>query len=292
LSYGNYKIQIKAFNHDKIACVKPIVLNFKISTPWYLHWLTILFAISTVLFLIYKYYSNRIANIKKNNKLQEEKLQLEKEVQNSKLASIKSQMNPHFLYNALNTIQSYIYSSDKENASIYLGKFSDLTRSILDMSNKETVTLNEEIKALELYLDLEKLRFEDTLNYTIAIEDNVDTEWIHIPSMLIQPYVENAIKHGLLHKSKNRILSLSFKIEDNALHVTIDDNGIGREKSMELNKQKNKQHTSFALDANKKRLEILNHGISSNIVLKITDKINENNFSLGTKVELFIPIKN
>jgi ligand-binding sensor domain-containing protein len=291
LSSGNYKVKIQAFNEDGIAENRPLEFNFTIATPWYKQWFVIVITIIALMALIYFYFSRRIKMINKNNALVEEKLRLEQEVQKSMLASIKSQMNPHFLFNALNTIQSYIYTNDKENASIYLGKFSDLTRSILEMSNKETVSLSEEIKALQLYLDLEKLRFEDTLFYTMHIDENVDTDWVHIPSMLIQPYVENAIKHGLLHKKDNRNLAINFKIDNHSLHVSVEDNGIGRKRSAELNELKTKQHKSFAVTANQKRLDILNYGSKNNIVMRITDKQNDAGQATGTRVDLFIPIK-
>lgn len=289
LSSGKYSINIIAFNEDGISS-KPISYNFSIATPWYKQWFFIVGIIILALYVMYDYFKRRIKLIEKNNALVAEKLLLEQEVQKNILASVKSQMNPHFIFNALNTIQSYIYTNDKENASIYLGKFSDLTRSILDMSNKETITLQEEIKALKLYLDLEKIRFDDTLIYEIKIDEAIDESWVRIPSMLIQPYVENAIKHGLLHKKTDRRLAIQFSQTEDYLHVIIDDNGVGRNKAIELSLIKNKNHESFAIDANRKRLDILNHGRANQIVMKITDKIDNQRNVLGTSVELFIPL--
>ena len=291
LASGFYNIQIQAENEDGVLS-NPIDFNFTIATPWYKQWYVLLSAVLLLIFLIRRYFLRRIDLIEKNNALVAEKLLLEQEVQKSMLASIKSQMNPHFLFNALNTIQAYIYTNDKENASIYLGKFSDLTRSILDMSNKETISLNEEIRTLKLYLDLEKLRFEDTLDYAILIDAELDKDWIHIPSMLVQPYVENALKHGLLHKKNDRKLNIEFKKIENSLHILIDDNGVGRKRAGELNSLKNKKHDSFASEANQKRLNILNSANKSQIVMKITDKFNAFEQAIGTQVELFIPIKN
>ena len=227
--------------------------------------------------------------MQQKNELLSQKMKLEQELQQSMLASIKSQMNPHFLFNALNTIQSYIYTNDKENASQYLGKFSTLTRMILDMSNKDIVTIAEEIKALQLYLELEQLRFEDKLKYTFNVDNNISTETTFIPSMLIQPYVENAIKHGLLHKKNDWFLSLHFTKANEGITIIIDDNGIGRKRSEELNKHKAKHHQSFATNANRKRLEILNRGLMQHIALEVIDKKDSYGNSLGTSVKLFIP---
>ena len=257
---------------------------------WYKTWYFIGAVILFSFVILYSYYRWRIYLLKKNNTLAAEKLMLEKEVQKSKLTSIKSQMNPHFLFNALNTIQSYIYTNDKENASIYLGKFSDLTRSILEMSNNETIALSEEIRTLHLYLELEQLRFEDTLDYTIEYDDALNIELIQIPSMLIQPYVENALKHGLLHKKNKRVVTVTFTKNEEVLQVCIDDNGIGRARSKQLNELKTKQHKSFAITANQKRLEILNANTSHNIVMKITDKYNDAGEGAGTTVEISIPM--
>lgn len=290
LASGMYHIDIQAFNEDGFYGKENIALVFMIATPWYKQWFTVVAAILTMIALFYFYFKRRIYLINKNNALVEDKLRLEQEVQKSMLASIKSQMNPHFLFNALNTIQSYIYTNDKENASIYLGKFSDLTRSILDMSNKETIPLSEEIKALRLYLDLEKLRFEDTLNYSITIDKQLDDEWVHIPSMLIQPYVENAIKHGLLHKKNDRKVDIRFEKEGKTLHISVEDNGIGRKRAAELKVLKNKQHESFALNANQKRLDILNYNNKNTIVMKITDKHDAAGIPTGTLIDIFIPI--
>ncbi|MFY7965276.1 MAG: sensor histidine kinase [Chitinophagaceae bacterium] len=286
---GNYRLQLKAINQNNIES-NLVEWQFKITQPFYKTiWFSILIA-SLIIIAIVLYYKKAIAQQKENNKLFSEKLNLEKELQTSLMASIKSQMNPHFLFNALNTIQSYIYTNDKENASQYLSKFSQLTRKILQQSNNDYITLEEEINSLKLYLDLETMRFEDKLHTEFIIDKNINTEAILVPSMLIQPYIENAIKHGLLHKKNNRVLNVSFSKNINELIVTIDDNGIGRKRSAILNNQKQKQHESFAVNANKKRLEILQKNSTVNIAFNIIDKENENRESLGTTVILVLPI--
>ena len=202
-------------------------------------------------------------------------------------------MNPHFFYNALNTIQAYIFTNEKQKANAYLAKFSKLTRNVLEMSEKETISLNEEIEALKLYLELEKMRFSDQFNFDIVLENSLDKENIEFPPMLIQPYVENAIKHGLLHKKGEKELMITFRKEQNLLIVLIDDNGIGRKRSKELNRIKSEKHQSFSSDANEKRLEILNKNAKSKaeIVLKFIDKQDINGVAIGTTVILSIPLE-
>lgn len=288
LSSGKYIITIRAFNEDNVASEKDIHISFSITAPFFKQWWfigCILLAIASFLWAFFLY---RIKNIQQRNKLVEQKMKIEHELNQSMLSAIKSQMNPHFLFNALNTIQSYIYTNDKENASEYLSKFSQLTRLILDMSNKDFVSMADEIKALKLYLELEQQRFEDKLQYIFHIDDNINTETLYIPTMLIQPYVENAIKHGLLHKKNDRKLNISFQKQEGGILVNIEDNGIGRKRSEQLNKHKQK-HQSFALKANEKRLEILNRGLKQSIALQIIDKEDKHGNALGTLVKLFIP---
>lgn len=291
LASGNYTIQIRGFNEDGVVSKNIITVGFSIAAPYYKQWwfiVSVALAVLAVLLLIFK---SRIKNIKQRNELLAQKLLIEHELNKSTLTSIKSQMNPHFLFNALNTIQSYIYTNDKENASEYLVKFSQLTRLILDMSNKDYVSIADEIKALKLYIELEQQRFEDKLQSNFIIDENISTETQYIPSMLIQPYIENAIKHGLLHKKGTWILKINIDKKPAGIQVTIDDNGIGRKRSEQLNKHKMK-HQSFATKANEKRLEILNRGLHQNIGINITDKEDAHGNALGTTVVLFIPTQN
>ncbi len=289
LQSGSYIIEIGAQNEDGVENTKNLIIKFTIKAPFYKTiWFWLLIA-SVLITGVYAYFALKLKSEQKSKALVQQKMELERELHQSMLSSIKSQMNPHFLFNALNTIQSYIYTNEKENASLYLGKFSELTRMILDMSNKESVPLADEIKALELYLELEQLRFENKLIYTFSIDTNLSTETIFIPTMLIQPYVENAIKHGLMHIKKQWNLQIGFKLNKVGLMVTIDDNGIGREASAVLNVNKNKQHKSFATNANEKRLAILNKNFATNINVQFIDKKDNEGNAIGTTVILNIP---
>lgn len=285
---GNYTLTLAPYVHGELFLNKKKTIMFTIKPPFYRTWGFITFFALLLVFITWRIMNSIINNQKREFALKKSKLQLENELDKSILSSIKSQMNPHFLFNALNTIQSYIYMNDKKSASIYISKFSELTRSILDMSNKETVSLDEEINSLRLYLELEKMRFEETFEYYIQKGIDIQAENVRIPSMLIQPYIENAIKHGLLHKKNNRKLWLSFKKVDNKLLIRIEDNGIGRKNSELINK-KRISHISFAMDANKKRLDILKHTFKD-INYNITDKISEMGEPLGTIVEITLPI--
>jgi sensor histidine kinase YesM len=216
----------------------------------------------------------------------------EKQINDAALSSLRSQMNPHFIFNALNTIQSYVYANDKKSASNYLGKFSELIRKILDSSSKERITLQEEIDLLQLYIDIEKARFGDTLCATIEVDSSIDTEDALIPPMLIQPYVENAIKHGLLHKQGDKELNIRIQktATDEYVQITVDDNGVGRHKSTELNR-KRVNHNSFATNANEKRFNLIRNLWGNRARVQIIDKQNSDGLSAGTKVIITIPVK-
>lgn len=287
LSPGTYRIKFRV--NDSIIEHASILL--KIHKPFWLQWWFIGLMIVIVGLILVSYYRWQIGLLLHKNKLVTEKMALENELNKSVLTSIKSQMNPHFFYNALNTIQSYIFVNDKKNASTYLSKFSKLTRLILEMSEKEYLRIGEEIEGLELYLSLEKMRFEDNLDYTIYVAPEIDVDLFKIPPMLIQPYVENAIKHGLLHTKKERKLRIMFTLKDKGfLEVIIDDNGIGRARSAALNFYKAGRHQSFASKANETRLAILNKDSINKLGIEIIDKQSTTGEALGTQVILQIPI--
>lgn len=232
--------------------------------------------------------------VKEQNKLLAAKVtavEFEKDKTRMELTALKSQMNPHFIFNALNSIQEFIILNDKKKANQFMGKYADLVRSTLNMSDKESITLEEEIKTLELYLELEKLRFEDNFSYAIDVSGDLLENNYKLPAMLIQPYIENAIKHGLLHQQGPKSVTIQFDIDpsDNSIITcTIEDNGIGRVRSAELNAMRLKKHTSFSTGATQKRLELLNKGKENSIVVQFEDLKDSFDQAIGTKVTLRI----
>ena len=220
------------------------------------------------------------------------KLSLERKLNNAEIKALKAQMNPHFLFNAFNSIQEFIIMNNRELASDYLGKFADLMRLYLDHSREKTISIQDEMTATELYLDLEKMRFEDKLNYSIQLSDEVRGANAYLPPMLIQPFIENSLKHGLLHKKDNRQLNIDFEMDGDTLVCTVADNGIGRKQSTLLNAKKLKKHKSFATSATQNRIELLNVGRDKDITMEIIDLEDENKKALGTKVVIRIPNEN
>lgn len=287
LSPGAYHLDFK-LTTDK-EYVQSI--SFVIAKPFWLSNLFFVLIAGVLFILFYAINQYKIDQNNKRNQLELAKLNLEKNLNLSKLKAVKSQMNPHFFYNALNTIQSFILDSDKKQALGYLSKFSSLTRTILEMSDKEYVSLKEEVKMMGFYLDIEKARFNGDFDYKIEMKEISEDDDIRIPSLLIQPYLENAIKHGLLHKNGEKELKVIFEKSKKLLKVAIDDNGIGRQRSMELNKIKLNKHQPFATEAIQNRVDLLNIGSRDKIVITYTDKVDKGRV-LGTKVLIEIPLIN
>ncbi len=296
LPAGTYKFEVKAVNEDQVSSEEVRTIEFTILPPfWETWWIRGVF-ISSIILGITLIFRNRVQRIRNENALEMEranlkfeKEQIEQQLRISRLAAIKAQMNPHFIFNALNSIQNFFMKGDKFKANEFLGKFSDLIRKILEMSNEETVSLEEEIHALSLYLELEKLRYRESLEYIIENKNIQNPEEIRLPSMLVQPYVENALKHGLLHKKTDRKLLICFEKVDKILKVRVDDNGIGRLQAEKINRER-KQYKSFSTKANQKRLELLNFELKNSVSVQIIDKIGGESKSLGTTVILEINI--
>ncbi|MAX70853.1 MAG: hypothetical protein CMC76_07080 [Flavobacteriaceae bacterium] len=286
LPSGNYTFQVKIANSN--STVKGI--NFNIAKPFWRTWWFYGLVGLVLASLLYAFYRRKINKLtrEQNAKLQNE--MMSRQLVLSQLENLRSQMNPHFIFNALNSIQEYIVLNERDLASSFLIKFSRLMRIYLDHSQQDEVLLSEEINALNIYLELEKNRFEDALDYEIAISKDLKINEIKIPSLFIQPYVENALKHGLLHKKSHRKLDVTFKLDNSKSKFLciIKDNGIGVEASARLNENRNPQHRSFATSANKKRVELLNHNRKHKIEVVIESKSYVPDS--GTTVTIIIPL--
>ncbi|PBQ30809.1 hypothetical protein CNR22_03130 [Sphingobacteriaceae bacterium] len=218
---------------------------------------------------------------KERNDLQQKFAQME-------MKALRSQMNPHFIFNAINSIQHYVLTNEKELANKYLVKFSQLMRNILDLSKQELISLKDELETVKLYLDIESLRFNNAFSFAITISDDVSTSEIRLPPLLIQPFVENAIWHGLLLKEGNKKLDIRVFKRENNLIIEIDDNGIGREVSQKFNNKELKRR-SFGMDITQDRLSVLEKVFGISISFDVYDKKDDTGQALGTTV--FINIK-
>jgi sensor histidine kinase YesM len=196
--------------------------------------------------------------------------------------ALRSAMNPHFIFNCLNSIQYYILENDQKNAVTYLSTFSKLIRSILNNSVKNRVRLSEELDMLNLYVTLEAIRFENKFDFEVKVGSEVDIESIEIPSMLIQPYVENAILHGLCNKKEKGLLKISVNAEDGMVLFEIEDNGIGRDAASKLKQMNLSQHKSMGTALTEERLKLINSDTAS---VEILDLVKDDG-GFGTKVRV------
>ncbi len=220
----------------------------------------------------------------RQNKLRSEQkaIQLEQKL-------LRSQMNPHFIFNSLATIESFIYENQPKEAGRYLSDFARLMRLILENSTVEYISLAKEIKTLEYYLVLQKLRLDDNLKFTIHVDENLDSELVMVPPMLTQPFIENAIEHGFRGSQQTGNILVSFKQLNEQLLVEVDDNGVGINKAMQT-EEKNKKHKSMAMQITKERLSVLNRSKKQKLTFSISDISDSDKQTTGTKVVFSIPL--
>ena len=238
--------------------------------------------------------ATKIKSIEAEQSLQQTRIEMysmNELLSKAKLEALRSQMNPHFIFNSLNAIQECILTNKVVAAYEYLSKFSRLQRMVLNNSEKELIPLSSEIEMLELYLSLESLRFSKSFSYHIDVTGISDAEEIMIPSLLTQPLVENAIWHGLRNKDGEKTLIIKYEEKDGNIFTTIDDDGIGREKAAIIRRQKigNKQFVSKGTMILQQRLHVLSQQLKAAIVLTTTDKKDESGNSTGTTVTISFP---
>ena len=214
---------------------------------------------------------------------------LKEELKTLEMKALRAQMNPHFLFNSLNSINTMIIKDEKDDASRYLTKFSKLVRLMLENSEESKVTLKDELDMLVTYIQLESSRFENKMDYEIKVASSIDTESTYLPSMVLQPFVENAIWHGLLHNEDKGKLTIDIKEENDYLQCSIIDNGIGREESLKVQKQSGYKKKSMGIKITADRLKLLTKQTVKELIDIIDLKDPENN-ALGTQVNVLIPI--
>jgi tetratricopeptide (TPR) repeat protein len=222
---------------------------------------------------------------------QKKKLKAEQKTLILKQKLLRSQMNPHFLYNALSGIQNFIVTEQPELASKYLLKFSRLVRNILDNSAEEFITLDRELVTIENYLALQKVRYAGIFDYRIDLNDAIDPEMVRIPPMLAQPFIENAIEHGIKYLESGGEINIRLYPEDHILVIEVEDNGIGRKKAFEIESAIEPDHHGMAISITRERLASLNRKLSKNIMLDIIDLKNALGEAVGTRVVFGVPIR-
>lgn len=287
---GEYIFKVKCTNSDGVWNKKGIKIYLFIKPPW---WKTLIFIIPASLFLFLLignavYFS--IRRIRKKHEMKTRMLSIEKHVFDLEQKSLRLQMNPHFIFNSLNSIQSFILANNRDKAVRYLGKFAKLMRLILYNTRQSFIIFTDELQAINYYLEIEKLRFDEKFDYEVVVDPKIDKDFIAIPPMLIQPFVENAILHGLVNKESKGFLEIKFSLYDqNHIQCEITDNGVGRQKAEEIKNKSGLKHRSRSMEITKERLNIIRKQNKGNAEFEIIDLFDENKIPKGTKVIIIIP---
>jgi len=288
LAPGDYTLEAIAISASGERSPQPLVLGFSIAKPWYATWPFILSMALLLVAMVSAAFLLRIRYINQRNTEQVERTGLLGDLRQSRLTALRAQMNPHFMFNVLNSVQGLFNIGRTEKANEVLARFSDLMRTVLDMSGSELIPLSQELELIDLYLELEAVRFGDSFTYAVTVADGIDPEQISVPSMLIQPFAENAVKHGLLHRKGEKRLGISVEKEKDVLKISIDDNGVGRQAAAELRKS---HHRPFATAATSSRVELLNAEREQPIRVEVTDKTDAEGIAVGTSVIILIPFE-
>ncbi|MEQ9187828.1 MAG: histidine kinase [Cryomorphaceae bacterium] len=286
LAPGDYRFEVLACNANEECSPSPAVYHFSIDTPFYLKWWFILLEGLAVISLMALVSFIRARGIKERIQQKESATRLKLEYE---LKALRSQLNPHFIFNALTSIQDYILRGDIDASSQYLARFARLMRSILDSSRTDRVTIETDLNATRAYLDLERQLFDGLFDYAIDVKD-VDVEHWMIPSLLIQPYVENAIMHGLRPLNKGGFISIRLKKEGDWVLCEVEDNGVGRLQSTERNARSRHAHVSHGSDIGNERIHLLAQLQGKHINVDYEDLKDEKGSSIGTLVSIRFPI--
>ncbi len=287
LKPGEYNLRVRMKKDNGLWSRSELSLPIVVRSEFYKStWFILLSTLigMAILGLIMHYY-----NVKARKKQQEEN-DIQQKFAELELHALRSQMNPHFIFNSLNAIQYFIQSNDRKQSDEYISKFAHLIRLFLEASKKKYISLDEEIKVIRAYIELEKLRFRGKMESNIEIEESLNSMDTIIPSMLIQPFVENAINHGIFHKSSAGLVNIKIKeVNDDLLECTIEDDGIGRKKAREIKQKSIGKYESQGISLIDDRIHVLQRSLSQNIDYQIID-LEENGRATGTKVVLKLPI--
>ncbi|MHC1776792.1 MAG: two-component regulator propeller domain-containing protein [Lentimicrobium sp.] len=280
---GTFDFEVLAINSEGIMSDVPATISFTIMPPFWKTWWFILIVTLALAAGSYFYYINRLKQIKKEHELRND-------IDWYRQQALAKQMDPHFVFNTLNSIQSFIIKNDRLASSQYLSKFARLMRLMLNSSQKQAVPLSDEISALTLYLELESLRFQQKFEYNLVVDLSIDSSACFIPAFLIQPFVENAIWHGIMGLEVTGRIDIEFQKDLNKITCIVEDNGIGRQRSMELKTPVQKAKQSYGIALVVSRLELLNNLYNIDMKIQFVDLFAENGQPSGTRVIIQLPM--
>ncbi len=286
---GKYIFRVMGSNNDGIWNEEGIAVTVVIHPPWYA---TTAFRGSmagAVVLLLYIMVRGRIQQIKRKHLIEKQFLEMEKQHSDLEQKALRLQMNPHFIFNTLNSIQSYMISNESDTAVEYLAKFARLMRQVLANSRESFIPVREELMALEYYLEIEQLRFDDKFAYSIEVDPDIDQEFTGIPPMILQPYVENAIIHGLLYKQEKGHVCIMLTQHTEGIFCVVEDDGVGRIKAGEMARESGLERKSSGMIITQQRLDILNKNKHNALKVNVIDKHCGEGKACGTRVEIQMP---
>ncbi|PKP03200.1 MAG: hypothetical protein CVU11_09120 [Bacteroidetes bacterium HGW-Bacteroidetes-6] len=287
---GTYIFQVRGSNSDGLWNEEGISFIIIVEPPFYQTWLFRILLVVIMIVITWLFIRGRIRKVRNQNEVAGKMLQIEKQMFDLEQKALRLQMNPHFIFNSLNSIQSYILASDTEKAINYLAKFSQLMRLILTTSRETHIPVSQEISLLKYYIELENMRFNNRFVYEIMLDQNIDTEFIGIPPMIVQPYIENAIIHGLMNKKSGQCnLLVQMWMKGEYILCVVEDNGIGRDRAREIKEQSGLGQKSQGIIITQERLDILNSQLKNKISVEIIDLKDGDGKAIGTRVRLVIP---
>lgn len=282
LSPDNYELKIQSRYPGGVwttgYALQIVVLPFFYQTMWFKMLLALL-----AIFVIVVIVRNRERNSRQKELMRSE---FEKQLAEVEMTALRAQMNPHFLFNSLNSINRYILKNDGQKASDYLTKFSKLMRLILQNSKKPLVPLSQELEALRLYVEMEAVRFDGKFRFEMTTSPDLELDFIELPPLILQPYVENAIWHGLMHKESEGLLTLSVRKQDSGLLFVIEDNGVGRKMAEELKSKSAQSHKSMGMRITSERMDLSDRLHDTSTEVRITDLVDAMGEAAGTRVEI------
>ena len=288
---GSYTFKVKAQSPDGIWS-SPLTYTFKVLPPWYRTWWFIITAVGCLITLFYLVIRWRLHQKFRKQLERSEKEKQFAELQHKtvelEMQALRAQMNPHFIFNSLNSVNMFILENNKSQASEYLSKFSRLVRLILHHSQESFIPLDRELEALQLYLELESLRFEKRFDYKISVKD-IDTTMTKVPPLIIQPYAENAIWHGLMQKKEKGHLEIEIYGTEKILFCKITDDGIGRDRAAELKSKSSLPHKSLGMRITADRLAMLQQQEKIETPIVVKDLVLPDGRAAGTEVLIKLP---
>jgi ligand-binding sensor domain-containing protein len=288
---GTYTFRVTGSNSDGIWNEDGATLTIVVAPAWYATWAFRILAGLLIIGAVAGAIVARFRRLRRRHEMEKKVLAIQNEIIDIRQKALRLQMNPHFIFNSLNSIQSFILANDTDKAIHYLSKFSQLMRTILSNSSESFVPLRDELSVVRNYLDIERLRFSEKFDYEIDLEGDLDDEFVEIPPMIVQPYIENAIIHGLVNKEGTGHIRIRIEDREDVMHWEIEDDGIGREASRRLREAYGTPRKSRGMMITRQRLEMLNTGEEQRYGVKITDLSDEAGNPRGTLVVIDMPVK-